>query len=264
MKKTIILLSLCVLTLAAWQVNNYRYIPNESFENGEELTYRVHYGFLNAAEAVMRVSDTYFTVNGRPCYKIDVYGNSVGLFDLGIRIRDNWGAYVDTASIFPHKAYRYIQEGKYRKNEMVNFDHQNDVATVMRLDKKTRKLKEKEKFPVPNDILDIVGGYYFLRTIDYSSYQKGDIIPVAGFFDDEVHNIELTFLGRETIKTKVGEINALVMSPKLPDNNFFENGDSPVKVWISDDKNKVPLKIKASLKVGAVEVDIKEMKNLRN
>ena len=256
-------LGVTVLLTIAFKVREYRYIPNESFATGEVLTYRVHWGLVNAGEAVMRVSDTYFTVNDRPCYKIDVFGKTTGLADVAIRVRDNWGAYVDTASIVPHKAYRYIQEGKYRKNEMVNFDHENDRATVLHLDKETRKLKKKEAFSVPNDVLDIVGGYYFLRTIDYDNYKKGDIIKVSSFFDKEVYELEIRFLGRETIKTRVGEINALVMAPSLPDNDFFSDGD-PVKVWISDDRNKVPLKVKAEIAVGAIEIDIKEMQNLRN
>ena len=251
------------LTALALKVREYRYIPNESFGSGEVLKYRVHWGLVNAGEATMKVSDTYFNVNGRPCYKIDVFGNTVGLIDVAIKIRDNWGAYVDTASIIPHKAYRYIQEGGYRKNEMVNFDHENDVATVLKLDKKTRKLKEKKNFTVPNDVVDIVGGYYFLRTIDYDNYEKGDIINVSSFFGDEIYDLEIRFLGRETIDTKVGEINAIVMAPSLPNNDFF-SGDDPVKVWISDDKNKVPLKVKAKIAVGAIEIDIKEMQNLRN
>lgn len=264
MKPFIIVSTIAVALLAvALKVREYRYIPNESFTTGEVLKYRVHWGLVNAGEAMMRVSDTYFTVNGRPCYKIDVFGNTTGLVDVAIRIRNNWGAYVDTASIIPHKAYRYIEEGKYRKNEMVNFDHENDVATVLRLDKKTRKLKEKKDFVVPNNVLDVVGGYYFLRTIDYNNYKKGDVIKVSSFFGDEIYNLEIKFLGRETISTKVGDINALVMAPSLPNNDFFSGGE-PVKVWISDDKNRVPLKVKADLAVGALEIDIKEMQNLRN
>ena len=260
---TVTVVAIIALASLALNVREYRYIPNDSFGSGEVLKYRVHWGPVSAGEAVMKVSDTYFNVNGRPCYKIDVFGNTIGLVDVAIKIRDNWGAYVDTASIIPHKAYRYMQEGSYRKNEMVNFDHENDVATVLKLDKKTRKLKEKKNFTVPNDVLDIVGGYYFLRTINYDSYKEGDIIKVSSFFDDEIYDLDIRFLGRETIKTKVGEINAIVMAPSLPDNDFFAEGD-PVKVWISDDKNKVPLKVKAKIAVGAIEIDIKEMQNLRN
>lgn len=265
MKKYFSLLSafILLLTASSSKLEHYRYVVNESFTAGEELKFRVHWGPLNAAEAVMRVSDNYFMVNGRPCYKIDVFGNTTGLVDVMVRVRDNWGAYVDTASIIPQKAYRYIEEGRYRKNEMITFDHMQDIATVLRLDKKTRKLKEKEDFKVPDNILDIVGGYYYLRTIDYDRYEPGDAIRVSGFFDDEIYNLEVNYLGRDQLKTKLGTFNSIVIAPTIPENDFFE-GRQPVRVWISDDKNKVPLKIRAELGVGALEIDIKEMNNLRN
>ncbi|MEK6479934.1 DUF3108 domain-containing protein [Catalinimonas sp. 4WD22] len=265
MKRFIALILPCViliLTSSSGQ-DHYRYIDNNSFGAGEILKFRVHWKFINAAEAVMQISDKHYMVNGRPCYKIDVHGTTTGVVDWMVKVRDNWGVYVDTASILPQKAYLHIEENKYRKNEIINFNHAKDVATVLRLDKETRKLKEKEEFKVPDNILDIVGGYYFLRTIDYDKHEVGDVIKLNGFFDDEVYDLEVKFLGREELKTKLGTFKSIVISPIIPENDFF-NGKEPVKAWISDDLNKVPLKVKAELAVGALEIDIKEMSNLRN
>lgn len=223
----------------------------------------MHYGLINAAEAVMEVSDHYYLINKRPCYKIDIYGQTTGLFDLVVRIRDNWGAYIDTASIVPHQAYRHIEEGRYRKNEVVHFDHRRDVATVVDMDRENKRVKDKSSHKVPENILDLVGGYYFLRTLDYSKYNAGDVMDIQGFFDNKVYNLQIRFLGREEVKTKLGTFRSIVVAPILPENDFFAQGN-PVKVWISDDLNKVPLKIQAELAIGALEIDIKEMQNLRN
>lgn len=241
----------------------YRSVPNRNFTTGETLTYRIHYGLINAAEAVMHVNDKYHYMNGRPCYKIDIHGSTTGLFDVAFRIRDTWGAYVDTAALVPHRAYRNIEEGKYRKYEIVDFKHPQETATVINLDKETKKPKEKEQYPIPQEVFDMVSGYYYLRTVDFRNLKKNDIITIKGFYVDEVYDIDIKFLGRENIKTKVGDINALIISPILPENDLFD-GANPVKAWISDDLNKVPLKVQAKLKVGALEIDIKEMKNLRN
>jgi len=54
-----------------------------------------------------------------------------------------------------------------------------------------------------------------------------------------------------------GHYDALVMSPVMPDNKMFD-GENSIKVWLSDDQYKIPLKIKAKMFVGAVEVDIIE------
>jgi hypothetical protein len=49
----------------------------------------------------------------------------------------------------------------------------------------------------------------------------------------------------------------------MPKNKLFR-GQQPVTVWVSDDQNKIPLKIKAKLMVGNLNMEIKDVKGLRN
>ena len=234
---------------------SYRSVKNTSFIPGEIITYKVHYGFVNAAEGEMIISDKIYAVNGRNCYKIDVFGKSIGMFDLFLRIRDNWGTYLDTASIIPQKAYRKIEEGKYRKHEVVKFDHFNENVVVQDYDHKKENWKPVENFEIPQYAQDMVGGYYYLRTLDFDNMKEGDIIKLKAFFDDEVYDFNIRYVGREDVKTKIGKIRSIVLSPIMPENSLFD-GENSIRVWISDDKNKVPLKVKAEMFVGAVEVDI--------
>ncbi len=101
-----------------------------TFGLGETIEYKVHYGFVNAANARMVISDKVHYMNGKPCYKMDVFGESIGMFDLFLRIRDNWGTYFDTSQVVPKRFYRHIEEGKYRKNEIVDFNHRLGQAKV--------------------------------------------------------------------------------------------------------------------------------------
>src|SRR5688572_25972815 len=71
-----------------------RRIDNDSFTTGEKLHYKVHYGFINAAESVIDIDNQVHTINGRPCYKVNVFGKTVGSFDFFLRIRDTWRSYV--------------------------------------------------------------------------------------------------------------------------------------------------------------------------
>jgi hypothetical protein len=226
-----------------------------TFGPGEELRYKVHYGFVNAATARMVIADEVQFVNGKPCYKIDVFGESTGMFDVFLRIRDNWGTFMDTTSVMPQRAYRHIEEGKYRKHEIIDFDHRDQEAHVKVFSNSKQKWKPVEKFSIPDRVQDLVSGYYYLRTIDFKSKKNGDIIKLNAFFDKEVYDFSIKIVGREEVKTKLGVIRAIVLSPIMPENSLFD-GENSVRVWISDDINKVPLKIKANMFVGAVEVDI--------
>ena len=243
--------------------NGYRHIKNESFNAGEKLEYRVHLGFLSGAYATIDISETIYTINERPCFRVNIFGKTAGVIDLFYKVRDTWGSYLDTAAIVPQRFYRYIRENKYRKNEIVDFDHFQDSATVARLDKKTMKLKERVKFPITNNTQDLVSGAFYLRTMNLDKKRKGDMIHIKGFFDDETYNINIKYLGTETLKTKVGTFETHVLAPILPKNKLFKDEDA-IKLWLSKDRNKIPLKIKAAMFVGAVEIDIRSYENLRN
>ena len=261
--KRLLFAFLMVFTVAFNTRSTYREVENGSFDFGEKLEYRVHYGMLNAAVASMEIGNEVVFRNGRPCYKVDVWGRSVGLFDLITRINDNWGTYIDTAAIIPHGFYRILEEGRYRKFEYVDFDHDKQEAITTILDKKTKEPREKIVTSVPENVQDMVSGYYYIRTLDFTKYQKGDIISIDAFFDEEQYDFKLRYLGRETLRTKLGKFQAIVLQPILPKNGLF-TGEDAIKVWMSDDSNKIPLKVKASMFVGAVEIDIKKISGARN
>lgn len=257
MNKLLLLFFVGVFVSAGNPQNGYRSVTTKSFEEGEVISYRVHYGFITAGEATMVVDDKIHELNNRPCYKIDVYGRTSGIADKIFGVKDNWGTFLDTAAIVPHKFYRYIEEGNYRKNEVVNFDQLSKKAVVNKLDKKTRKVKEVHEFETPKNVQDLVSGYYYLRTLDYRKLREGQVVSVDAFFDEEVYDFKVRFVGREKIETKLGTINAVVLQPLMPETKIF-SGKDPVKVWISDDRNKIPLKIQANMVVGSVEIDVKE------
>ena len=253
--------AIAMLSLSAFSTDSTKYVvrKNESFSTGERLEFRVHVGFISAGEATMTINDEIHEVNNRPCYKIDVFGQTSGFFDFFYTVRDNWGTYLDTASIVPHKFYEDKRENKYRKHEVVEFDHSSDSAIVSRVDKE----RPIEYFETPRQPQDLISGYYYIRTLDYTKIQKGQIITLDAFYDKKVYDFRVKFLGREIVKTKLGRVNALAFAPIMPKNDLFEEGNETIKVWLSDDQNKIPIKIWAKMFVGAVEIDLTEVHNLK-
>lgn len=243
---------------------HYREVTNTSFKKGEMLEYRVHLGPLSAGEATMSILPDIERKNGRPCYRIDVYGKTTGLADFLYSVKDNWGTYYDTASLIPHRFYRNIQEGRYRKYEIVDFDHLNQEAKVTTLDKQTFKPKEIKTYDIPANIQDLVSGYYYLRTLDFSRLKPNDTLKVKAFFDKELFDFKIVFVRREVLKTKLGKVRSLAFAPVMPKNSIFE-GEDAILLWMSDDPNKLPLKVRAKMfLVGSVEVDIQAAKNIKS
>ena len=191
MKKLVIYGMLALLLTSGVErvSNDHKLLPNQCFSPGEMMTFRAHYGFINAAEGVMIVRDDIYHFNNRPSYKIDVFGYSTGFFDFITRIRDHWGSYVDTTQMIPHYFFRNLKEGRYRKYESTNFDHEKDSATVLTFDKETFKIKTHEKFGIPNNAQDLVSGYYYLRLFRFFKLPSGRYYCCRTHFSMTNHTI---------------------------------------------------------------------------
>lgn len=234
-----------------------RPVLNRAFGRGEKVTYRVHYGWLTAGEATMRVYDQLESVGGRPSYRIEVTGNSSGLVRHITDIHDVWGAVVDSAAVMPHRSYRSLQENSYKKTEDIIFDYPQGKATV------TASKPPVGDVTLLDNTLDMVTGYYYLRLLDYDNMAPGTLLALTGIYETKTYQIRIRYKGKERIKTDLGYINAIVLHPVMPENGVFA-GENSVKFYVSDDANRIPLKIRAELFVGAVELDIKSHEGLRN
>jgi hypothetical protein len=83
------------------------------------------------------------------------------------------------------------------------------------------------------------------------------------FFDEENYEFKLKFLGRETIKTEFGKINTLIFRPYVMAGRVFKEQES-LTLWVSEDENKIPLRIKADLAVGSLRADLESFKGLKH
>lgn len=236
---------------------------NSAFTFGEELQFDVSYGWLSLAEAKLQINKRAITENSRPHYKIDAFGKTKGAATIFGRVNDNWGTHIDTSTLLPSLSYRYIEEGKYRKNEKVFFDQKNKKATMELYDRDNRTLMETKEFKLPSQVQDLVSGFYYLRSMDLTNLKKGQEILITGFFDKEIYNLKLIFEGTEQIETSLGMKDTYIFSPLMPANKLFR-GDYPVKVWVTKDQNKIPVKIKANLFIGSLNMEISSAKGLRN
>jgi hypothetical protein len=238
------------------------FAKNNSFKKGEVIQFKMTFGFFTVGRGAVHVHDSYHKINDRYCYKIDVTGKTVGMVDWVADVDDRYGAYIDTASLLPHQFYRFVRQGKYKKDEWTNFDQQNSKIEVKSLDKRGN-MRSPKYYEAPEHIRDMIGGFVYLRNIDFSKVKLHDTISVAGFYEDEFYKLRIIYEGKETIKVKIGRVRAIVLKPIMPKNKIFD-GENSITAWFSDDKNHIPLKIKAEMFIGSAGVEITEYSGLRS
>ena len=121
----------------------------------------------------------------------------------------------------------------------------------------------KKTVKINPDIQDMVSAYYYLRDhYDTQKIKVGEVVKLNMFFDNEIFGFKLKFLGLETIDTKFGNINCLKFRPYVLAGRVFHEEES-VTLWVTADQNKIPIKIKADLRVGSIRSDLEAFKGLK-
>jgi hypothetical protein len=248
---------LVVLSLAAirplYAQSDFCGIKNTSFKAGESITFKVYYTlgrmFIGAGEATFNCNLEKF--NGRDVYHVAADGKTYRTYDWFFKVRDKYQSYIDTATLMPVKFLRHVEEGGYRLDQDVTFyqDQHNAISN-------------KGTFKVPPCVQDVISAIYYARNINFDHYKPGDKIPFNMFLDDKVYNIYVRYIGKETVETKFGKFRAIRFAPLLIEGSMFEGGEK-MSVWVSDDGNKIPLRIDSPISVGSIKVDMIGYKNIR-
>lgn len=248
---------LFAITFILCLINTSQLFAQQAFDSGEWFKFRIHYGMFNASYATLEVDEA--VINNTPVYHVKGRGKSTGLLGLFFKVDDDYQTYIDKKTGKPYKFIRNINEGGYTKDLVIDFDHNNNKAHVL-----NRKSREKKSYSVPNNVHDMLSSFYYIRNqIDGDRLKPGDEMRVNMFIDDENLDFKLVFLGREVIKTKFGKVATLKFRPYVLAGRVFKEKES-LTFWISDDKNKIPVKIEAELAVGSLDADLEAYKGLKH
>lgn len=116
---------------------------------------------------------------------------------------------------------------------------------------------------MPSCIQDVISAIYYMRNTDMSKVHLNQTIPITVFLDDSVYPIYVRYLGKEKVKTVNGEFNCFKVKPLTIKGTLFSGGEDMV-VYISDDKNKIPILVESPIAVGEIRADLSAASGLRN
>ncbi len=222
------------------------------FKKGEKLTYRLHYGMVDAGIATIELSTKNYTVRGVPAYHAIGLGKTKTFFDLFFKVRDRYETYFDPEKLEALKFVRRINEGGYKKEQDYLY-----YPEKLSVDVGAGKMME---FPKRN-MQDMLSAFYYARTFDFVGISPGDEFELPVFMDEEYYPMKLKYKGVKILKTDLGKIRCLEFIPMVQKGRIFKEDDD-LTLWISDDKNKIPVRIQANVLVGSIKVDLTKAQNL--
>ena len=231
---------------------------SSTFEPGEWLKFRMHYGFLNASYATLHLKSD--KINDVPVYHVVGKGQTTGLASLFFKVDDTYESYFGKNDGKPYRFIRNIDEGGYTKDIEINFDHEKDTAVL-----NDKKNKKKYNFELQDGVQDLISAFYYLRNnYDPDELVKGEAVKLKMLYDDDgIFNFQLKYLGTEVLKTKFGKVECYKFRPLVQSGRVFKEKES-LSLWVSADKNRIPIRIQADLAVGAIKADLDGYNGLKH
>ncbi len=255
--------SVCISTSTIYAQNNGCTITNTSFTNGEELSYVISYNWFIVYTEVGMVN---FSVKdepifGKPSLHLLGEGTTYKAWDLFFKVRDRYESWVNPETLEPYYFKRKVREGNYKMDLEYTLNSKDTLAYSKY--KSNDNPVEIDTLKVKPCIYDVITSLYYARNIDFSKYQINDTIPMHVLLDRQVYDLYFRYKGIERIKIRhVGEFECIKFSILLVEGTVFHGGED-MQVWVTNDKNRIPVYLESPILVGSVKAYLNTYKGLR-
>jgi len=238
-------------------------VKNNTFKNNEFVKYQVYYnwGFiwLKAGEVTFNAKDT--VINNTELWKFISTGKSYTSYDWIFKVRDNFESIVYKKNLKPLYYHRKTLEGHLLTDNEYVFNHKKKKIYSSTYNSKSEI--KRDTLELTDCIFDVLSATYFTRSLDFTGMKINDSIPITTIMDNEKINIYVKYLGKEEITHKnKKQYMTIKFSTTVAEGSVFKGGEQII-VWVSDDKNKIPILIKADIIVGSVKVYLIDKNNLK-
>ena len=242
---------------AQFSSDSHGFEKESAFKPGEWLKFRIHYGILNASYATLHLTKD--SIGDVPVYHVVGKGKTTGFASIFFKVDDTYESYFGRKDGRPYRFIRKINEGGYTRDAEINFDYQDQVAHYH-----DKKKQEKMRFDIGGSVHDLISAFYFLRnTYEVEDLVVGKSIDLDVLFDDDgIFRFRLKYLGKEVLKTKYGNVECLKFRPIVQSGRVFKEEES-LSLWVSNDRNKIPIRIQADLMVGSIKADLDGYNSLK-
>lgn len=221
--------------------------------DGEQLKYGIYYSFVKAGTAYIK-NRGMVDIDGRPAYVVQTTAFSASVIDAFFKVRDINQSWIDAQSYYSRGYTQSVREGNYRRDEWVHFTPEAG--------KYFGKIQKKEaprdiSGELTQDVTDFLSSLYFVRAQELT---PGKDIVFDIINREKKYPLVVKVLKKETVKTPAGEFDCIVVEPQLRGEGIFVSKGKSLKVWLTDDKYKMPVKMKVEVFIGSVSAQLLEYK----
>ena len=210
---------------------------------GEELKYSAGFRLFPAGNAILSL--TLDSLNGKPAFLLATSVKTNSFLDAFYTVRDETLSWLNIMDFSLLKAVKTIREGKYHRNHSIHTI--GDSLLIW----------NKKYFTITEPVYDPIAFIYFLRSRELSLEDSFHFFSAG---EKEVREVWVNITGIEKIKVPAGNFDCLKVEPVSPDGKPLLKNNGELRVWLSNDDNKLPVKIEMKTNIGTMVMKLKEFK----
>lgn len=218
-----------------------RLLEGLPFRVGEQLNYQVYLPTINSAVGQatfqVRARSKYFNKDG---LLFTVNAQTTNALQHLFFASDTISSYVDPRTLLPFQTEMNLAEGRSRTNNKLTINQDYGNATN----------EKGERIEIPVGTHDYVSFFYMLRTFNLVPPRRS---AVSILVNNRPKTLFITAISREAIQLGRQSIPATQISLTTDD---ADPDKYQLRVWVSDDQRRLPLRITAKTQLGAIRADL--------
>jgi hypothetical protein len=220
--------------------------PAPPFHPGETLTYEVMWSIFPAGRVTATLSRVAGDASG--AYEVTTSARSQGFVSLIYNVENEFYSRFNPHTLCSERIFKKINEGRRHKDSRLVFDAVRRLAIFEEYDLNQPKAPPKHvESEIPNCVADVVTAFYVVRRHPMA---VGNVIHLPINDGAKTYDVGVEVQAREQIETPIGSRLAFRVEPKVFGGLYKRRGR--MLIWFSDDEQRLPLRIKASLVFGTI------------
>ncbi|MDR2470382.1 MAG: DUF3108 domain-containing protein [Tannerella sp.] len=243
-----------------------QYLPQHMTLNaGEEVTYDVYFkwGILmpRAGEGRLTFNPAVYGHTSASLYRMTFQTSK--FFDSVYKMRDTIECYYAPDYALLHSSKR-TDEGGYYLTDELTFSYDSQTQTRVHSRRYTpQAVKIDTVIPVTREyVFDMLGAVFFLRTLDRRQLKPDVTFPATVISGRDLVRISYRYTGEATLELAGRHYQAHHFFIDIHDRAFTQS-KSAAEVWVGNDGNALPLKVRSKLRVGYAEIHYKSSARLK-
>ncbi len=229
-------------------------LPSEFFVEKEEINYEVYFkwGILMPKAGMAKAVMTKSTYDGRNAWRYRLLANSAGMVDKFFSVHDTIDTYFSHTKPTLLFSEKRTNEGGYYQLDRLTFITKEGKPAVHSFRRSISTIKLDSIMVGEKCIFDLLGSLTFIRSIDWTNMHIGDEVYSNVAMGRDMINVSYRYKGQQVLERGGAKFKTRLFVLDVYDESFTQSKES-VEIWIGDDDNHVPVKIRAKLKIGAAE-----------